>query len=179
MATEAHVTSVEALGSFRSRLILFTEVARRSLDEVNAEVRRTREWVVNDRRFFWQSEVRRRAKRVDEAQQELLAARMSSLREEKAAQQQAVTQSRRELHEAEEKLRRVKYWARQFDIVVDPLVKQLGGLRMAADHELPEAIAFLSNVQRALDVYVDRSGAGGTESETVAAEPDSANEFPS
>lgn len=159
MATEAHVTSVEALGTFRSRLILFTEVARRSLDEVSAEVRRTREWLVNDRRFFWQSEVRRRGKRVDEAQQELLAARMSSLKEATSAQQNAVRESRRGLHEAEEKLRRVKYWGRQFDIVVDPLVKQLGGLRTAADHELPEAIAFLSNVQRALDVYVDRADA--------------------
>jgi hypothetical protein len=156
MAAEAHVTSLEALGTFRSRVILFAEVARRSLYEVNSEVRRTREWVINDRRHYWQSEVRRRGKRVDEAQQELLAARMSSMKEDTAAQRNAVTQSRRALHEAEEKLRRVRHWGRQFDIVVDPLVKQLGGLRTTADHELPEAIAFLSNAQRALEGYVDR-----------------------
>ncbi|MGC1481286.1 MAG: hypothetical protein WA771_12320 [Chthoniobacterales bacterium] len=153
MASEAHVTSVEAIGDFRASLTLFAAGTRRSLDEVTSEIRRVREWIRNDRRFHWENQVRRWRKRLDEAQQELLQARMSSMRDEKSAQQQAVHQAKRELLAAEEKLRRIRHWQQHFEIAADPLVKQLNSLRTLGDHELPKAIAFLSNAERHLDVY--------------------------
>ena len=45
MDRQAKVTSTEALGAFRSSLILFIETAGNALDEVRDEVRRTRTWV--------------------------------------------------------------------------------------------------------------------------------------
>lgn len=153
MATPAHVASIDALDAFRARLIIFHETARRVLDEIDGEIGRTRQWIRHDRRLHWQSEIRRRQKKVDEAQQELMGARLSSLREATAAQQSAVTKARHALHEAEEKLRRVKFWDRQFDLATDPLIKQLGALRTTLEHDLPKGIARLAHAGDVLADY--------------------------
>lgn len=156
MATHVHVTSVDALGVFRSNLIVFRSTATRALDEVLDEVRRTRQWIQSDRRFHWEGEVRRRQKKLDQALQELMGARLSDLTATSAPQQAAVAKARQALREAEEKLRRVKFWARNYDLTVDPLAKQLGGLRSHLEQELPKAIADLANRQRALDAYSEK-----------------------
>jgi exonuclease VII large subunit len=156
MATNVNVTSIDALGAFRSNLIVFRTLAMQVLDEISSEVQRMRQWLRHDQRMYWENEIRRRQKKLDQAQQELMGARLSSLHDSTAAQQVAVTRARRALHEAEDKLRAVKRWDRDFDMVVDPAVKQLGTLRTMLEHQTPKGIAFLANAQRALDVYSDR-----------------------
>lgn len=148
-----HVTSIDALGAFRARLIVFISAATQALDEAASEVRRTRQWIRNEQKFHWDGEVRKRQKKLDQALQELMGARLSSLREASAAQETAVTRARRALHEAQEKLRLVKKWDRNFDLVVDPLAKQMDGLRTVLDHDMPRALAFLGGAQRALEQY--------------------------
>jgi chromosome segregation ATPase len=156
MAANVHVSSIEALGDFRANLIVFRSAAMQALDEVTAEVQRTRQWLRHDQRLHWEGEIRRRQKKLDDAQQEYMRARLSSLQDSTAAQQNAVTKMRRLLHEAEDKLRAVKQWDRNFDTLVDPVAKQLGGLRTMLEHDTPKGIAFLANAQMALDVYSDR-----------------------
>ncbi|MGH8046658.1 MAG: hypothetical protein ACREKL_05395 [Chthoniobacterales bacterium] len=156
MAENVHVSSIEALGAFRSDLIVFRTAAMQVLDEVAAEVQRTRQWLRHDQRMHWENEIRRRQKKFDEVQQEYMRARLSSLQDSTAAQQNAVTKARRALHEAEDKLRAVKKWERNFDLVADPVVKQLGTLRTVLEHQMPRGIAFLANAQQALDVYSER-----------------------
>ena len=158
MATNVHVTSVDALGVFRSDLIVFRAAAMRVLDEAASEVSRMRQWIRHEQRLHWETEIRRRQKRLDQALQDLMGARMSSLRDD-TAQLNAVTKARRALHEAEEKLRAVKKWDRNFDLAVDPIVKQMGSLRTVLEHSLPAAIAFLSSAQQALEVYAEKMGA--------------------
>ncbi len=102
MATNAHVTSVEALGTFRSELIVFVTDALRALDEAVGEVNRTRQWIRHEQRTHWEGEIRRRQKKLDQALQDLLSVRMSSLRDGDAAQTRMVTSARRALREAEE-----------------------------------------------------------------------------
>jgi hypothetical protein len=159
MTTPAHVTSIDAIGVFRANLVVFQATATRTLDEVFSEVKRTRQWILNDRRYFWEGELRRRQKALDAALQELMGARLNDLKITSAPQQAAVTKARRNLREAEDKLRRVKYWGRNFDLTADPLAKRLGGLRSLLDHEMPKALAMLANSQRALDNYSEKMGA--------------------
>jgi chromosome segregation ATPase len=156
MAANVHVSSIETLGDFRSNLIIFRTSAMQVLDEVSAEVQRTRQWLKHDQRMHWEGEIRRRQKKLDDVQQEYMRARLSSLQDSTAAQQNAVTKARRLLHEAEDKLRAVKQWDRNFDTLVDPIAKQLGALRTVLEHQTPRGIAFLANAQQALDVYSDR-----------------------
>ena len=125
MPERAHVTSLEALESFRANLILYVSKARPTLEEVSADVVRTRLWLQNDQRTHWENQVRRRAKALEQAQEALSSARMSHLRDARAAEQMAVHRAKRALEEAEAKLKKLKQWNREFDSRVEPLVKQL------------------------------------------------------
>ena len=67
MPQRANVTSFEAIKTFRSNLIGYMTKARPALEEVSSEVTRTRLWLQGDRRSYWEGELRRRARKLEEA----------------------------------------------------------------------------------------------------------------
>ena len=93
MPQKAHVTSVDAIETFRATLINYVSKARPTLEEVSADVLRAKLWLQNDQRIHWEGQVRRRAKDLEEAQQALFSARLSNLREESTAASSSVTKS--------------------------------------------------------------------------------------
>src|SRR5271156_2813035 len=118
MAIQAKITSTEALESFRASLIVFLTKARRSLDDAGDDVRRTRQWLQHDQRVHWEGEFRRRTKRLEQAQQELMSARLGASSNQQSAlmlRQAAVAKAQRELVEVEEKLRKLKAWNQNYD----------------------------------------------------------------
>jgi len=153
MAERAHVTSVDAIESFRAALIAYLGKARPLLEDASDEVSRTRQWLESDRRVFWENQVRRRTKIFQEAQQAVFSARLSNLRETTTAEQVAVQRAKRALNEAEEKLRIVKKWSMEFDHRADPLVKQLESLRTMLGNTMPKAASHLAQVVKTLDAY--------------------------
>lgn len=155
MAEQAKVTSIEALERFRSALIIFLTDARRSLDEVNDGVRRTKQWLEHEQRAKWEGQIRNRNKVLSEAQQELFGSKISSLRTASAQKEEAVRKARRAVHEAEDKLRNVKKWTKNYDSVVEPMIKQVEGLRGYLDHELVKALAYLVQAQKTLEGYAE------------------------
>ena len=68
MPERAHVTSVDALEAFRANLIVYLSKARPTLEEVSADVQRTRGWLEGEQRTYWESELRRRSQALQEAQ---------------------------------------------------------------------------------------------------------------
>src|SRR5690349_17269065 len=94
MAGQAKIASVEAIEAFRAALILFVSQARPALEEVSSEVMRTRLWMENDQWRFWQTELRNRQKKLDQAQSELLSAKFSNFQDSTALQQMAVRRAR-------------------------------------------------------------------------------------
>ena len=62
MPERAHVTSVDALESFRASLIVYLSKARPTLEEVSADVQRTRGWLEDEQRTHWENELRRRSR---------------------------------------------------------------------------------------------------------------------
>jgi DNA repair ATPase RecN len=155
MATQAKVTSTEALEAFRASLIVFLTKARRSLDDAGDDVRRTRQWLQHDQRMHWEGELRRRARRLAQAQQELMSVRLSSHQASAVmARQMAVTKAQNELVEAEEKLRKLKTWNQKYDTCADPIIKRMDRMRQLLD-ELPKAITYLVSVQKTLEEYAD------------------------
>jgi hypothetical protein len=155
----ARITSLEILETFRSALIIFLTVARRTCDEVVEEVRRTRLWLQQDQRLHWETQIRKRRKLLDAAVQELFSARLSGLRMSTTAQENEVRKMKIAVAEAEEKLRNVKRWARDFDHDADPLVKRLETLRFSLDYELPKGVHFLSEARKILETYVQSAPA--------------------
>ncbi|MDB6137786.1 MAG: hypothetical protein JWO94_858 [Verrucomicrobiaceae bacterium] len=157
MAQQARVTSLDQLESFRASLIIFMGKAHRALDQVADEVKRTRHWLQHDQRVVWETQVKRRQKILDQAGQELISARYSEFRESLAVQQMAVRKAKAAVQEAEEKLQRIKTWSRNYDHETDPRVRKLESLRHFLEVDVPKAIAYLSQTQRTLEDYTERS----------------------
>jgi len=153
MPDRAHVTSVDALESFRSSLIVYLSKARPTLEEVSADVQRTRGWLESEQRTYWENEFRRRSRALDEAQAALFSSRISKLRDVSAAEQMAVQRAKRALDEADAKLRAVKQWNRVFDNRVGPLVKQMEKLHSVLANDMVKAVAYLAQAIDTLHNY--------------------------
>ena len=160
MATRAKVTSVAALESFRTNLIVYLSKARPTLDEVSDEVIRTRVWVESDRRIHWEGQVRRLSQKLQDAQQAVFSAELSNLREVSTAERMAVQRAKRALDEAQTKLALVKKWNRIFANEVMPIAKQLEKLQAVFASNVPEAISYLGQAVRTLDDYSGIAPAG-------------------
>lgn len=167
MPDQAHVTSVHAIESFRGDLINFVTKAKPVLEEACDEVLRTREWLEQDRRVFWENQVRRRSRALEDAQQALFSAQLSKLRNVTTAEQMAVAKARRALAEAEEKVRAIKKWTRDFDELVQPLLKKLEQLRSMLARDMPQAAIHLAEVVKSLDAYAQIASEKATELRTT------------
>ena len=157
MSEQAKITSLDALESFRANLIIFMTTAHRCVDEAGDEVRRTRQWLQGEQRMHWQGEARRRKRVLDQAEADLYSARLSDLKDRTIVQEEAVRKAKRAMAEAEDKLRMLKKWNRDFDNSTDQLVKRLEGMRFFLDHDMPKALAYLVQAQRTLEGYAEAS----------------------
>ena len=156
MPEKAYVTSLEALEAFRSNLIVYLSQARPALDEVSSEVMRVRLWLENDQRLYWENQMRRRTKDLEQAQQALFSARLGVLRKETSAEQFAVHRAKAAVMAAEDKLRIIKKWDRDFDGRMQPLVKQTEKLHTVFSNDLVQAIQYLAEAIKTLSAYSER-----------------------
>jgi chromosome segregation ATPase len=170
MDSQARVGSIDAIEAFRATLIRFAERSRRALDDVTGEVKRTRGWLESEQRQKWEGEYRRRARALEQAEQELFSARLSSLRQDKSVQQLAVKKARRALVEAEEKLAVLKRWRQAYDARVEALAKQLEGLQETLSRQVPHGVVYLGNAVRHLQDYAGVSAAPRPASSTATEE---------
>ena len=153
MPQKAHVTSVEALEAFRSSLIVYVSKARPTLEEVTADVLRTRLWLETEQRTHWEGQLRRRTKELEQAQAALFSARISNLSDAISTEQLAFHRAKRAFDEAEAKLRVLKQWNREFENRVDPLVKQTEKLHTVLANDMIKAIAYLTEAIKTLAAY--------------------------
>ncbi len=156
MPDEAKVRSIDELDAFRSDLIVFVSKARKAIDSVSDEIRRTRLWVETDRGPFWQAQVKKRTRALEQAQGELMTARMSAFVDNPVLQQQQVRKAKAALEEAEQKVQRCKHWSRSFDSTVQPLAKKLESVTQFIDYDMPQAVQFMAQIIRILDQYAER-----------------------
>ncbi len=157
MPDRAKVTSLEALETFRARLIVYREKASRVLDEVSDNVTRTRLWLETERPAYWQNQIRRLNRDLEQAQQELFSARLSGLRDSSVTQQMAVQKLRRAIRDAEEKAKTVKTWQRQYDTRVEMPARQAEKLRHFLEHDLSKAVNFLNETIKHIAAYTELS----------------------
>jgi hypothetical protein len=162
MPERAKVTSIEALEAFRSAIIIYLSKARPALDEVGGDVMRTRMWLEDEQRTHWENQHRRRARALQEAQAALFSSRLSTFRDASAAEQMAVHRAKRAFDEAEDKLRIIKKWNRDFENRVGPLLKQTEKLQTVLAHDMTQAIAFLTRAIDALHAYAGITPSGST-----------------
>lgn len=154
MADKAQIRSVDALEAFRLRLIQYVEKSTHVLDEVGSELKRTRAWLEDRQKPYWEHQVRLRHRALEEAQHAAFSAKLSPLRGAGDQQQVAVQRARRAFREAEEKLRCVKLWCRRYQSEVEPHGRDVERLRTVLDQDLQKAAAHLDRLVHVLDEYV-------------------------
>lgn len=155
MPESAHVGSLDAIERFHNALVGYVADVRRALNEVSEEIRRTKEFVQVDRKRAWDAEMRKRQRTLEEAEAAVFSARLSAWNDVQSAQQMAANKARRAVREADEKIRIIQKWARNFDEIVAPMEKRLQRLNDAAYSDLPKAIAALREIQRDLEQYLE------------------------
>jgi hypothetical protein len=158
MAERAQVTSIEAIELFRSRLIVYLSKARPTLEEASSEVLRTRTWLENDQRSFWENQMKRRKRELEQAQGELFSARISKLQTASAAQELAVHRAQRAIREAEAKFAVLKKWTREMENRTQPLVRLVEQLNSFITVEMTQAVIYLAEVIRSLQAYASAGG---------------------
>ena len=153
MADQARISNLDSIESFRVALIVFINKTRQALDNVQDAVKKTRGWVQTEQPNYWQQQIRMRQKKLDQAQQELMSARMSEFIDNPTVQQMAVRKARAALEEAQAKLDRTMAWGRDYDRTIDPLARKTDSLRDYLDNDLTKAVAYLVEIQKILQAY--------------------------
>ena len=168
MPERAKVTSLEAIEDFRAKLIVYRDKASRVLDEVSDEVTRARLWLETDRPAHWQNQIKQRTRELEQAQQELFSAQLSGLRDASYTQQAAVQKCRRAIHDAEDRIKLVKQWQRQFDQRVASPARQVEKLRHTLSNDLGQAVFWLNEVTKSLTDYAALSPGGSAPTNSPA-----------
>jgi hypothetical protein len=172
MADEsAKVRSVESLEFFRSALINFLSKSRQALNHAEDGVKRGRYWVEQEQHNHWIQEGKKRGRKLAQAQQELLTAKLSKWQDSVMLQEKIVRRCKLELEEAEEKFKLTKKWAREFDRTFDPACKGLTQLRDFLEHDLVKGIASLDQALKALAAYLERERPAATAPATLPENP--------
>ncbi|MBL9178539.1 MAG: hypothetical protein JNM65_10775 [Verrucomicrobiaceae bacterium] len=153
MADQARISNLDAIEAFRSALIVFISKTRQSLEMAQDSVKKTRAWLQTEQPFYWTTQIKARQKKLDQANAELMSARLSEFVDAPSVQQMAVRKAKVVLEEAQAKLERTKGWARDYDRMVDPLSRKLDGLRDFIENDLGLAAAYLVEIQKILQAY--------------------------
>lgn len=156
MSDQARITSIDALEAFRADMIQYVEKARVALEDAEGEVRRTRSWLDVDRAGFWTAQFKQRTKLLEQAEAELYNAALTRPKESHAFQKMAVMKARRNLEEAEEKLRLVKHWRQTFENRATPLLRRLDPMFFMVERHLPQGIHALGEAVKALQAYAEK-----------------------
>jgi len=160
MPESARITSVEALESFRSSLIIYLEKAIRAAADINHEVVSTHLWLQSDRRVHWEAQVRRLTTELNLRQQELFSARIGNLQNNTLMEQKAVQKAALALDAATAKLALVKQYCRQYENRVAPMAKEIEKVRGFLANDMRQAVAVLTQIIHTLNAYAEIKGGG-------------------
>ncbi len=151
---QAKIKSVEQLEAFRATLLTFIERAAITLSGVDFTIKRARQWVEVDQLQHWKVEHRKRSRQLEQAQQERLTARLSTLRDSTTDQDRAVRKAQAALEEAEQKLRKIKHWTREFGRTFLGPQRPVSILEDFVHTELRKGTAHLRETITILDDYL-------------------------
>ncbi len=162
MADRAHVRSTDDIDRFRSQLLTFLSGARAAVEESAVEVARQQAWLDLDRRKYWEGELWRRQRRLEEAKQALFQESIATQRGPASFLQMQVHRCERSLDESREKLNHVRAWGRAFEHRSLPMVRQVEQLHTVLTVDMARAVQFLTQSLAALDAYTGRLPSAST-----------------
>jgi len=157
MANQAKVGSLDSIKSFRTSLVIFIERMTNALDDVGDEVKRTRNWILDEKVNYWRSMKRQWEKKLDQAEQELYSTRLSTMHNTNTEAQMNVRRATQKVDEIDGKIRTVQKWARDYDSIVEPLARRLDTYRDLLSTKYPKAIFQIDKTIETLESYAEIS----------------------
>lgn len=113
MSSQAEVHSIDALKDFRAVLALYSDDTLAALGAVEAEVRRTSQWLQQERPYYWQEQIKRRREQVASAKAEVFRRRLQKTPDYSPSLSEPMEILRRaeaSLQDAEKRLLQVRKW---------------------------------------------------------------------
>lgn len=156
MADRVHIRSIDDIDRFRAQLLTFLSGSRTAVEESAVEVARQQAWLDLDRRKYWEGELWRRQRRLEEAKQSLFQESIATQRGPASFLQMQVHRCERSLDEAKEKLNQVRAWGRAFEHRSLPMVRQIEQLHTVLTVDMARSVQFLNQSLAALDAYTRR-----------------------
>jgi hypothetical protein len=165
MSQGADVRSIDSLKEFRSALALFSEDAQAALGAVDAEVRRTLQWLQHDRREYWLQQIKRRREDVASAQADLFRKKLAKTADSSPAmseQKERLRKAEADLREAEARALLVKKWEPALQQAAIEYRATTRRIKSIATGDVPRALALLVRLIDAIEAYLNVQLPSGT-----------------
>ena len=160
MALPVNVRSIDVLRHFRAHLVRFGDDCKAALAAADMEISRMVDWLTNDRRLYWEAEIRRRREQHSQAKSDMHRKRTSQMFGQNASLSEQRDNLREALHrieEAESKLERVRRWAGPLQQAILEYRGQARPLGDLIESDVPTALALLDRMIEALEDYASGS----------------------
>lgn len=158
MGRFARVTSIDVLQTTAGALQKYRGESTSAIEDLDAVIRRTLEWIQHERKDFWAQELRRSTERVSEARLQLQQARASRRLEghEPACvdEQRAVQIAERRVEAAKEKVYAVQHWTRAIEQAIEDIQRPRSQFLSWLENDLEQAVAALNRMSESLALYV-------------------------
>ena len=164
MSSQADVRSIEALKEFRAALALYSEEATGALGAVKMEARRTTQWLLHDRKTYWQDQIKRRRELVAMAQAEVFRRKLAKTADYTPAfseQKEILRQAEAGLREAEMKVALIKKWEPALQQAVLELHASIRRISDLAGADVARGSLLLGRLVEALEAYVREAPPSG------------------
>jgi len=174
MSSQAEVHSIDALKDFRTALALYSEDTLSALGAVEAEVRRTSQWLQQERPYYWQEQIKRRREQVASAQAEVFRRRLQKTPDYSPSLSEPMEILRRaeaSLQDAEKRLLQVRKWQPLFHQAVLEYHGSIQRIKDLAASDVPRALTALTRMIDALEAYLRVTPPPGLGLETSSAQP--------
>ncbi len=152
MARRARVTSVDALKEFKVAIYEFIDDAKAAASMIDSDIRRTIDWIQNDRLGYWNGQVKIRYRKVQEAKSDLAQREMTTGKT--VDERRALERAKHRLEEAKNKSDLVKRWGRLIQREVDLHRGKLQQLSFALAQDMPRAAVRIDKLTNSIHEYL-------------------------
>jgi exonuclease VII large subunit len=156
MSTPANVQSLEAIDAVRNAMALFAAHVGDALTELDAEMRRLKEWLEHDRPRHWRSQVRVATDQVHDAQQALHRCLMFPIGTERPScyeERDALKKAQARLAYCQAKEERVRHWQKTIQHELSEYDGRISQLVRLVEIDAPQSIGILQKITRHLEDY--------------------------
>ncbi|MHC4418077.1 MAG: hypothetical protein ACYSU6_05765 [Planctomycetota bacterium] len=156
MSRSARVESIEALKELRTFLCNFGRKISVAIEDADFDIRRTLDWLKNDRHVYWKKQMRIRSEQLVRAKLELKRKQYfeQSPGHYFADEKKAVAAAQKRFDEAEDKLKKVRSWIPRLEKESKTCRGSLQGLSNLVQIELPNRRTQIDGMICALESYV-------------------------